>query len=144
MVVIDNLRCKNILGQVLHRLYQFGTSYSTTGNHYITITGKVIAQSILQPLNYPIVKRKGRITLPPISVQIIEVKALKLTNTTNLYKMNAVAAPLPEGMIPLDVLHRVDQKTLQYLNIPVLNNSNVCCSIGKNMPIASMPPCGKV
>ena len=85
---------------------------------------------------------KGRITLPPLSVSILEVKTLKLKNTTNLYKMNAVTAQLPEGMILLDVLHRVDHKTLQYLNILVLNTNNVPCSICKNMPIASMHPAG--
>ena len=85
-----------ILGQVLHRSYQFSTSYSTTGKHYITINGQVITQSISQCLDYPIVKRKHRITLPPATVSIIEVKTPKLTNTTNLYKMNAVTAQLPE------------------------------------------------
>ena len=142
VVVIDNLRCQYILGKVLHRLYQFSTSYLTTGKHYITINRQVIAQSISQPLDYLIVKTKGRITLPPASVSVIEVKTPKLTNTTNLYKMNAVTTQLPEGVILLDILHRVNQKTPQYLNILVLNTNNVSCSIGKNMPIASMHPVG--
>ena len=140
VVVIDNLRHKYILGQVLHRLYQFSTSYLTTGKHYITIKGQVIIQSILQPLDYPIVKTNGRITLPPVSIPVIEVKTPKLTNTTDLYKMNAVTAQLPEGMILLGVLHRVNHKTPQYLNIPVLNTNNVSCSISKNMSIVSMHP----
>ena len=142
VVVIDILRHKYILGQVLHRSYWFGTGYSAMGKHFITINGQVITQSISQPLDYPIVKTKGRITLPPVSVLILEIKTPKLKNTMNLYKMNAVTAQLPEGMIPLDILHRVDHKTLQYLNIPVLNTNNVPCSIGKNMPIASMHPMG--
>ena len=41
VVVIDNLRHKYILGQVLHKLYQFGMSYLTTGKHYITTDGQV-------------------------------------------------------------------------------------------------------
>ena len=142
MVVIDNLRHKYILGQVLHRSYQFSTGYSTTGKHFITINGQVIAQSISQPLGYPIVKMKGRITLPPGSMSILEVETPKLKNTTNLYRMNAVTAQLLEGVILLDILHRVDHKTPQYLNVPVLNANNVPCSIGKNMPIASMHPVG--
>ena len=68
VVVIKNLRCKYILGQVLHRSYQFSTWYSTTGKHYITINGQVIAQSILQTLDYPIIKTKGMVTMPPIYV----------------------------------------------------------------------------
>ena len=78
VVVIDNLRHKYILGQVLHRLYQFGTGYLTTGKHFM-INGQVIAQLISQPLDYPVVKTKGRITVPPVSVSIIEVKTPKLT-----------------------------------------------------------------
>ena len=127
MVVIDNLRHKYILGQVLHWSYQFSTGYLTTGKHFITINGQVISQLISQPLDYPIVN-KCRITLPPVSVSILEVKTPKLKNTTNLYKMNAVTAQFPEGMILLDVL--------------VLNVNNVPCSISKNMPIASMHTVG--
>ena len=84
----------------------------------------------------------GRITLPPVSSLVIEGKILKLTNTTNLYKMSAVTAQFSEGMILLDVLHRVDHKTLQYINIPILNTNNVSCNTGKNMPMASMHPAG--
>ena len=93
MVVIDNMKCKYILGHLLHRSYQFGTGYLTTGKHYITINGQVIAQLISQPLDYPIVEMKGRITLPPVSVLILEFKTPKLKNTTNLYKINAVYSP---------------------------------------------------
>ena len=78
-----------------------------------------------------------------MSVSIIEVKTPKLTNTDNLYKMNADTFQLPEGVILLDVLHKVDHKTLQHLNVPVLNTNNVPCSFGKNKPIASMHPVGK-
>ena len=52
--------------------------------------------------------------------------------------MNADIFQLPEGIILLDVLHRVDHKTPQQLNIPVLNTNNVPCSIGKNMPFATI------
>ena len=142
-MVIKNLRHKYILGQVLHRSYQFSTSYSTTGKHYITINGQVIAQSVLQALYYPIIKTKGKVTLPPMPVSIIEVKTPKLSNTINLYKMNADTFQLPQGFILLDILHRVDHKTPQHLNIPVLYANIVSCSIGKNMPTASMYPLGK-
>ena len=84
-MVIKNLRHKYIFGKVLHRSYWFGTSYSTTGKHYIAINRQVIAQSVSQPLDYLIIKMKGRVPLPPVSVSIIEVKIPKLTNTTNLY-----------------------------------------------------------
>ena len=142
VLVIENLRHKYILGQVLHRSYQFGISYLTMGKHYITINGKVIVQSGSQALDYPIIKAKGRITLPHVSISIVEVKPPKLTNTTDLYEMNADTFQLPECVIQLDVLHRVNHKT-QHLDVPVLNTNNVPCSIGKNMPIASMHSMGK-
>ena len=79
-----------------------------------------------------------------MSVSIIEVKTPKISNTTNLYELNADTFQLPEGIILLDILHRVDHKTPQHLDIPILNVKNVQCSIGKNIPIASMCPVGEV
>ena len=99
VVVIKNLRHKYILGQVLHRSYQFCTRYSTAGKHHIIINGQVIAQAILQTIIYPVVKTKGRVTLPSMSVSNIEVKTPKIPNTTNLYELNADTFQLPEGII---------------------------------------------
>ena len=78
-----------------------------------------------------------------MSVSIIEVKTPKTADSTNLYKLNADKFQLPEGVIPLDILHRVDHKTPQALSIPVLNAKNVLCSIRKNMLIMSIHPAGK-
>ena len=114
VVIIKNLRCKYILGQVLHRSYQFSTSYSTTGKHYITINRQVIAQSISQALYYLIIKTKGKLTLLPISVSIIEVKTPKISNTTNLYQVSADTFQLPEGIILLDILHRADPTATEH------------------------------
>ena len=100
-------------------------------------------QSVSQALDYPIIKTKGKVTLLPTSVPIIEVKTPKISNTTYLYEVSLDTFQLPEGVIQLDILHRVDHKTPQHLNIPVLNANNVSCSIGKNMPTASMHPARK-
>ena len=54
------------------------------GKQYITNNRQVLVQSVSQALDYPIIKTKGRVTLPPVSISIIEVKTAKLTNTTNL------------------------------------------------------------
>ena len=78
-----------------------------------------------------------------MSVSIIEVKTPKISNTTNLYEVSADTFQLPEGVILLDMVHRVDHKTPQHLNITVLNANKVPCSIGRNMHIASMHPAGK-
>ena len=106
VVGIKNLWHKYILGQVLHRSYWFGTGYSTTSRHYITINGQVIAQAILQTTDYPIIKTKGTVTLPAISVSIVEVKTPKIADSTKLYELNTDTFQLPEGVILLDILHR--------------------------------------
>ena len=142
-MVINKLRHKYILGQMLHRSYWFGTSYSATGKHYITINRQVIVQLVSQPLDYPIIKTKVRLPCHLCQFEYIEVKTLKLTNTTNLYKMNADIFQIPEGVILLDVLYRVNNVTQEHLNALVLNTNNAYCSIGRNTPIASMHPVGK-
>ena len=140
VMVIENLRHKYIFGQVLHRSYWFSTSYSTTSKHYITINGQVIVQSALPALDYPIIKTKGKVTLQPMLMSIIEVKTPKISNTSYLYEVSADTFQLQVGIVLLDILHRVDHKTPQHLNILFLIVNNVSCSIGKNMPIASMYP----
>ena len=46
VIVIDNLTCNYILGQVLQRTKRFGNGYLTAGKCYITINGEMLAQSI--------------------------------------------------------------------------------------------------
>ena len=144
VVVTDNLRQEYILGQVLHMSYQFSTWLVNHRQafHYDQWAGNsTVDHTTPGPSNNKI---NRRITLPPVSVSIIEVTTPKLADTTNLYKMNVATFQLPEGIILLDVLHRVDHKTPQYLNISVLNTNNVSWSIDKNTPIASMHPVGRV
>ena len=42
---------------------------------------------------------------------------------------------LPEGVIPLDILQRMDQETPKTLNILIMNTNNTTCSLPKNLPI---------
>ena len=50
---------------------------------------------------------------------------------------------LPEGVIPLDVLHRIDHKTPKTLNIPIMNVNNTTCSLAKNSPITTLIRVGR-
>ena len=142
IIVIENLKCNYILGQVLQWSNRFGTSYSITGRH-ITINGEMIAQAISQTTNSPILKTKGKITLPPVSISIVEIKTPRLQNTNNLYELNLDTFQLPEGIIPLDVPHRNDHETPQKLSVPILNINNRFCSVPKNSPIPTLAPAGK-
>ena len=128
---------------MLYRSNRFVTGYLITGRHYTTINGKMIAQAILQSTNSPKLKNKDKITVPLMSISIVEIKMPTLQNTTNLYELNLDTFQLPKGVIPLDVLHRIDHKTLQNLSIPILNTNNSFCSIPKNSPIATLAPAGK-
>ena len=78
-----------------------------------------------------------------MSASIIKVEIPKISSTNNLYEVSADTLQLQEGVILLDIMHRIDHSTLQHLNIPVLNANNNPCSISKTMPTASMHPVGK-
>ena len=142
-MVIQNLKCEYILGQVLHRAYRFSTCYSTTGKHYRMINGEMIAEAITQVTDKPIINTQCKITLPPMSVSVLSVHMPPLCNTNNIYKLNFNTFQLPEKVIPLNVIHRVDHKTPQNLNIPRLNTINSFCSIPRTSPIATLAVAGK-
>ena len=118
VIVIDSLKHNYILGQVLHRTNRFSTGYSTTWRHYITINSKIIAQAISQTINSPVLKMKGKILLSLMCICIVGIKTPTFQNTKNLLELSFDTFQLPEGVISLDVVHRVDHKTPQSLNIP--------------------------
>ena len=59
-----------------------------------------------------------------MSVSVISVKLPPLLNTNDVYELNFNTFQLPEGVIPLDIPHKVNHKTPQNLNIPILNTNN--------------------
>ena len=78
-----------------------------------------------------------------MSFSIVAIKTPTLQNTNSLYELNFDTFQLPEGVVPLDVMHRVDHKTQQSLNIPLLNTNNNSCRISKGSPIATLALAGK-
>ena len=78
-----------------------------------------------------------------MSISVISVKTSPLHNTSNIHELNFSTSKLPEGVIPLDVVHRVDHKTPGYLNIPVLNTNHSSCSIPRSSPIVTLALAGK-
>ena len=77
----------------------------------------MVAQAISQTIINPIIKMKGKITLPP-SISVIAIKTPMLHNTNNLYELNFDTFELPECVVPLDIVHGVDHKTPQSLVFP--------------------------
>ena len=125
---------------MLHRAYRFGTSYSTTGKDYIIVNSEMIAEAISQVTNNPTIKTRGKITLPPMSVSVISVKMSPLCNTSNIYELKFSTFQLPEGVIALDVLHRVDHK-ISIFKCLIQNKSFY--SIPRSSPIAALAMAGK-
>ena len=66
-----------------------------------------------------------------MSVYVIEIKTPMVPDTNNLYELHFDTFQLPEGVISLDVLHRMDHKTPETLNIPIMNTNNTHCSLTK-------------
>ena len=107
-----------------------GVGYSTDGRHFIMIKGEVIMQSYHSSIGEPILKMKGNIILKPNSTSVIAVKTPEIPNRNILYEVDS-KFPLPEGIIPLDVLHRVGHKMSRKLNIHILNTSSNSMQISK-------------
>ena len=78
-----------------------------------------------------------------MSVSIISVKMPPLCNTNDVYELNFNTLQLHEGVIPLDILNKVNHKTPQYLNIPILNANNSFCSIFRCSSLVTLAPAGK-
>ena len=54
-----------------------------------------------------------------MSASVRSVKTLPLHNTNDVYELNFNTFQLPEGVIPLDILHKVnpqDTSTFEYTN----------------------------
>ena len=66
-----------------------------------------------------------------------------LCNTNDVYELNLNTFQLPEGVILLDILHKVNHKTPQDLNIPIFNANNSFCSISISSPLVILVLAGK-
>ena len=75
------------------------------------VNDELITEAISQVTNNPIIKTKGKITLTPMSVSVINVKMPMLHNTNNIYELTFSTFQLLQRVIPMDVIHRVDHKT---------------------------------
>ena len=126
------------MDQVLHRDNRFGTAYSTNGRHYITLNIKMLVQSCLQLTTSPILKTKGKIKLLLISISVIEIRTLEIPDPCNIYEHDFNTFQLAKGVIPLDVMHHVDNKTPKILKAPILNINTIICSLGKKITLSNI------
>ena len=75
---------------------------------------------------------KGKVELSPESIALVEVQAPRDIIGNKKYQLNPEGY-LPQGIIPLDLVHSFD-KTPRTLFVPILNTS----SKYENIPIGSL------
>ena len=75
------------------------------------MNGEMVAEAISQVTDNSILKTKGKVTLPAVSLSVVGIKTPTLPNPNNLYELNFSIFQFLEGVIPLDVVHRVNYKT---------------------------------
>ena len=80
-----------------------------------------------------------------MSISVISVKMPPLCNTNDVYKLNFNTFLLPEGIIPLDILHKVNHKNTTIFEHPYtqVQYNNSFCSISRCSPLATLALAGK-
>ena len=64
-------------------------------------------------------------------------------DSNNIYELDFSTFQLPEGVVPLDVMHHMDHKMTRTLKVPILNTNNTISSLVKNSPTVTVVPPGK-
>ena len=138
--VIEGMVSDMLLG--IRWEHSIHTGWTKTGNHYIA-HGKhnFIAESTNKLNVHPIIKMKGEIMLNPESISFIEVQALGNISGNKKYQLNSNAY-LPNGIIPLDIIHSF-KKTPITLWLPFLNTSINYESIPKGSLLGTFEPVDK-
>ena len=91
---------------------------------------------------HPIVKTKGKIMLKLQSISIIEVQAPWDISGNKKYHLNPEAY-LPQGIIPLDLVHSF-KKMPRTLKLPILNTSTNYESIPRGTLLGTFEPVDEV
>ena len=86
----------------------------------------------------PIIKTKGRIELSPESIALVEVQAPRDIIGNKKYQLNPEGY-LPQGIIPLDLVHSFD-KMPRTLFVPILNTSSKYENISKGSLLGTFEP----
>ena len=137
--VIKGLVSDMLLGIRWQHRFNIHTGWTKKGNHYLA-QGKhnFISESINKLKMHPIVRTKGKIMLKLESISIIEVQATQDISGNKKYHLN-LEAYLPQGIIPLDVVH-LFEKTPRTLKLPILNTSTNYESIPRGTLLGTFEP----
>ena len=140
--VVEGMVSDMLLGIRWEHKFNIHTGWTQNGNHYIA-HGKhnLISESINKLKMHPIIKMKGKIMLKPESISIIEVQAPRDISGNKKYQLNPEAY-LPQGIIPLDLVHSFE-KTPRTLKLPFLNTSTNYESIPRGSLLGTFEPVDK-
>ena len=136
---IEGMVSDMLLGIKWEHKFNIHIGWTQNGNHYIS-RGKhnFIAESVNRLKSSPIVKTKGKIELSPESIALVEVQAPRDIIGNKKYQLNPEGY-LPQGIIPLDLVHSFD-KTPRTLFVPILNTSSKYENIPKGSLLGTFKP----
>ena len=97
-----------------------------------------IAESTNRLKTHSIIKSKGKVELNPESIALVQVQAPRDIMGNRKYQLNPEGY-LPQGIIPLDLVHSFD-KMPRTLYIPILNASSKYESIAKGSLLGTFEP----
>ena len=128
--VIEGMVSDMLLGIKWEHKFDIHTGWTWNGNHYIS-RGKhdFIAESMNWLKTYPIIKTKDKVELSPESIALVKVQAPRDIMGNKKYQLNPEGY-LPQGIIPLDLVHSFD-KMPRTLFVPILNTLSKYESIAK-------------
>ena len=95
-------------------------------------------ESINKVKTHPIIKTKGKITLKPEYISIIEVQAPWHISGNKKYHLNPEAYLL-QGIVPLDLVHSFE-KMPRTLKLPIVNASTNYKSIPRGTLLGTFEP----
>ena len=135
--VIDRMVSDMLLGIKWEHRFNIHTGWTRHGNHYIS-RGKhnFIAESMNRLKTHPIIKMKGKVELNPESIALVKVQAPRDIIRNRKYQLNPEGY-LPQGLIPLDLIHSFDQTPR---TLPILNTSSKYESIAKGSLLGMFEP----
>ena len=135
--VIEGMVSDMFLGIKWEHKFNIHTGWTQNGNHYI-LRGKhnFFAESVNKLKSSPIIKMKGKIKLNPESLVEVQVPRDIMGNKKNQLNPEDY---LPQGIIPLDLVHSFD-KTPRTLLVLILNTSSEYENIPKGSLLGTFEP----
>ena len=103
-VILNNLQCNIIFGLPWQWNYRIGCTWNWEGKHFLTFENKFLALSITPNASKQLVITKDQCMLQSRSITWISVKTPRNLDINSLFKIT-LDRQLPNGLIPLDVLH---------------------------------------